>query len=136
MGTMVDRAMSRHIRLRQMKVNRGRIGASRDEEVVARGGHFVEASTRSFGEGPRRSRVVLELDGVRLGVGQLEERLLLGVLGTAWLSGHEVLAAAVSQRPRLVRSDRSKMGTASSRELLGSFVPKGLLAEVCSTKRC
>lgn len=138
MGTVVvDRAMSRHIRLRQMKVNRCRIGASSDEEVVARSGHFVEASTRSFGEGPRWSRVVLELDGVGLGVRQLEERLLLGVLGTAWLSGHEVLAAAVSQRPWLVRSDRCKLGTASSRELLGRFVPKGLLAEVCcSTKRC
>jgi hypothetical protein len=73
MGTVVvDRAMSRRIRLRQMKVNRGRIGASSDEEVVARSGDFVEARTRSFGEGSRRSRVVLELDGVGLGVGQLE----------------------------------------------------------------
>lgn len=138
MGALVvDRAMSVHVRLRQMKVNRGRIGASSDEEVVAGSGHFVEGGTRPFGEGPRRSRVVLELDGVGLGVGQLEEWLLLSVLGTAWLSGHEMLAATVSQRPWLIWSDRCKLGAASSRELLGRLVPKRLLAEACSsTKRC
>lgn len=69
---MVDGAMPVRVRLRQMEVNRGRIGGARgDEEVVARGGHFLEAWAWSFGEASRRSGVVLVLDRVGLGVRQL-----------------------------------------------------------------
>ena len=72
-GMVVDRAVPVSVRLRQMEVNRGRIGrACGDEEVVARGGRFLEAWAWSFGVGSRWSGVVLVLHRVGLGVRQLQ----------------------------------------------------------------